>query len=262
MADFWIRVHANLAQKPVAFRAADALGVRHAAAVGHLVMFWGAVSQHTENGHVADYPDAQLEAWACWEGTRGRFAKFLREQHLDDEGRVREWDEYGGALHRSREKNRTRQERWRQANERRANGDVTVTETLASVRNNAITKRNETKREEAKQLTTSRSRKKPRDAGSVDNWVSTFGDWWNAHVGAVAHGQVGRTLKTIHAAHGLDKLMAGATVYADPVEGPRRKTFADFAATCATWIDLAQQPAFDADGNETARTKRIVRGVA
>lgn len=262
MAEPWIRVHANLANKPIAHRASVALGVRRATAIGHLVLFWGNVSQHAANGAVAHYDDALLESWAMWEGKRGVFAKFLREQHFDAEGRVREWDDYAGALEHRRAVNRQHQQSYRERQRQQREGlrgdDVSLTKPL---RNNP-TIRDDTRRDEVLTTTASRSRKKPRDAGHVDNWVATFGDWWNTHVGAVAHGQVGRTLKPIHATHGLDKLMAGAAVYADPVEGPRRKTFADFAATCAAWIDLAQQPAFDADGNETERTKRIVRGVA
>ncbi|RTL04107.1 MAG: hypothetical protein EKK62_17070 [Acidimicrobiia bacterium] len=259
MADFWIRVHANLAHKPVAFRAADALGVKHAAAIGHLVMFWGAASQHAKNGHVADYPDAQLESWACWEGRRGVFAKFLREHHLDEDGRVREWDEYGGSLERSRERNRARVARFREQ-KRESNGDVTITETVTEQARNPVKKRNETKRneEDQKQLLADDAKQPRRSASKpLENWTATFGDWWNEHVGAVPYGRVGRDLKPAYTLHGLEKLLAGAVVYNDPQEGPARKSFADFAANCAFWIGLAGMSMFDADGNDTLRCKRI-----
>lgn len=109
----WIRVHANIASRPVVDRAADALGVSAAAAIGHLVTFWGQVSQHAPNGAVSQFSDRQLEAWAGWTGKKGRFAEFIRSHHLDESGRVREWDEYHGPLERQRSKVRERVQRHR-----------------------------------------------------------------------------------------------------------------------------------------------------
>ena len=108
MSEPWIRVHANLHGKPIVWRAVDALHVSQHEAIGLLVQFWGGVSQHASNGHVADLPDAQLEAWAGWRGKRGRFAAFIRSTHLDADGRVNEWDEYAGALEHRRSKERDR----------------------------------------------------------------------------------------------------------------------------------------------------------
>ena len=50
---------------------------------------------------------------------------------------------------------------------------------------------------------------------------------------------------------------AGATVYNDPQEGPPRKHWLDFLGNCAFWVQLAEMPMVDANGNETARMKRI-----
>lgn len=113
MAEPWIRVHANLAAKPVVWRAVETLRIHRAEAVGLLVSFWGAVSQHAPNGTVRDYPDAQLEAWAGWERKRGRFAAFVRAHHLDSDGRVNEWDEYAGVLEEQRRQARDRKRRSR-----------------------------------------------------------------------------------------------------------------------------------------------------
>lgn len=108
MAEPWIRVHANLAAKPVVFRAIEALGVSQPEVVGLLVTFWGAVSQHAPNGAVAQFPDAQLEAWAGWTRKRGKFAAFIRAAHLDAQGRVNEWDDYAGVLEEQRRQSRLR----------------------------------------------------------------------------------------------------------------------------------------------------------
>lgn len=110
MAEPWIRVHANLAARPVIRRAVVALGVEKHKAMGLLVQFWGAVSQHTVNGDIRDVPDSDIEEWAGWKGKRGKFAVFVRSQHADAGGRVNEWDEYAGSLELRRAKDRLRQE--------------------------------------------------------------------------------------------------------------------------------------------------------
>lgn len=141
MGEPWIRVHANLHNKPVVFRAVEALGVSRAEAVGLLVSFWGAASQHAPNGSVGDYPDAQLEAWAGWERKRGKFAAFIRAQHLDADGRVNEWDEYAGVLEEQR-----RQSRDRKRKSRGSHSDNGVT-SRGSSQTSSPTIRDETKRE-------------------------------------------------------------------------------------------------------------------
>lgn len=143
MAEPWIRVHANLADRPVVFRAAKALGVTKAEAIGLLVSFWGRVSQHAPNGSVSQFEDAQLEDWAGWfaAGRRkaGAFAAFIRANHLDTEGRVNEWDDYAGALE---EQRRQARDRKRKSRGRHGDGhsDIGVT--------SSPTIRDDTKRDE------------------------------------------------------------------------------------------------------------------
>jgi hypothetical protein len=125
MAEPWIRVHANLVDKPVVDRAVHALGVTHHEAIGLLVQFWGAVSQYATEGLVGQRTDRQLEMWAGWSGRGkkpGRFAQFIRTQHLDGDGCVNEWDEYAGKLEsrRAAERERKRLERERKERERLA----------------------------------------------------------------------------------------------------------------------------------------------
>ncbi len=123
MAEPWIRVHANLAGKPIVWRACEALGVKPHEAMGLLIQFWGAVSQHVVHGKVSALPDAQIEAWAGWRGKRGRFAAFIREKHLDADGRVKEWDEYAGPLENRREYDRERKRKERERKSRKRPGD-------------------------------------------------------------------------------------------------------------------------------------------
>lgn len=106
MPEPWIRVHANLAQKRVVWRVCDVLKVSKHEAIGLLVSFWGGASQFASNGHVATIPDAQIEEWAGWRGSPGLFAAWVRAHHMDDEGRIREWEDYCGKLEELRERKR------------------------------------------------------------------------------------------------------------------------------------------------------------
>lgn len=108
MREPWIRVHARLRDKPVVIRLAAALKIDQHKAMGHLVDFWGGVSLHAKEGLVGDEEDAVLERWAGWTGKRGAFAAWIRENHLDEEGRVNAWMEYAGALEVRRAKERDR----------------------------------------------------------------------------------------------------------------------------------------------------------
>jgi hypothetical protein len=121
MGEPWIRVHANLAERPVIDRAVDALGVSYHEAMGLLVEFWGNVSQHAVGGLIADVSDRQVERWANWRGEPGCFAGFIRERHTDEHGRINEWDEYAGLLEHRRAVDR---ERKRATNEQRRSAGI------------------------------------------------------------------------------------------------------------------------------------------
>lgn len=113
MAEPWIRVHANLATKPVTLRAAGELRVSQNEAIGLLVRFWGQMSQHGANGSVSTLSDLEIETWSGWRGKRGVFASFLRAAHTDADGRVNEWDDFAGKLEDRRAKDRDRKRKSR-----------------------------------------------------------------------------------------------------------------------------------------------------
>lgn len=141
MGEPWIRVHANLAGRPVVWRAVEALGVTAHEAVGLLVQFWGSVAQHATNGRVAGLSDSQLEAWAGWTRKRGKFAAFIRASHLDADGCVNEWEEYAGKLEDRKEKDRNRKRTRRGSpQDVRGNSDG-IPQTVRAV--SAPTKRND-----------------------------------------------------------------------------------------------------------------------
>jgi len=108
MTEPWFRMHANILDKRVVWRLANATNIHPVRAAGHLAVFWGKVSQNVRGGDVSAIPDAQLEAWAAWDGKRGKFASWLRTEHTTG-GIVNEYDEYSGALDDRREKDRLRQ---------------------------------------------------------------------------------------------------------------------------------------------------------
>jgi hypothetical protein len=110
----WIRVHAQLVSRPVVARCAEALRIDTFKAIGHLVTFWGAAAEHSQRGHITTVPDVLLERWAGWTGKRGAFAAWVRAEHTDDQGRIREWEEYQGALDVRRERDRERKRRERE----------------------------------------------------------------------------------------------------------------------------------------------------
>ena len=147
MSEPWIRVHANLAGKPVIARAVSALGVSENEAIGLMVRFWGSVSQHAVNGYVRNATDRQIELWAGWPRKRGRFAAFIRSAHLDIDGRVNEWDEYAGKLEARRAQDRARKEEERARKSRGGHADSPQDVTLNSIparENETTTTRNET----------------------------------------------------------------------------------------------------------------------
>lgn len=103
----WYRMHANLGDTKVLWRAVTFLGTSPGTAAGHLALFWGKVSQHCPGGDISQLPDAQLESWAMWDGEPGMFARFIREQHCTD-GKVNDWEEFNGPLEERRRKERER----------------------------------------------------------------------------------------------------------------------------------------------------------
>jgi hypothetical protein len=110
---FWIRVNARLADdaevrafaKVILPRSSVRLGI--AAACGYLVTLWGRVIDEQEDGNLATRDDDVIEEWAKWDGKRGVFASAFRSAFTTD-GKIREWDDYQGALIERREKDRTR----------------------------------------------------------------------------------------------------------------------------------------------------------
>ena len=250
----WIRVHGALIDKPVVTRLAEAVKVSRLEAAGLLVTFWGAVSQHCANGQVAHYSDAQIEAWAHWTRRRGAFAKWLRDHHLDDDGRVREWDEYAGKLEVIRERDRQRKAAKCPA-ERDRNSSGKPSELLDV---STPARANETKRDETKDLKPSRSAKKPAETPETGGWPAALAAHWTEHIGDVDPGRVGKRLKRIVDKFGLPPVLAAVVAYSDEPMGTRPRTLEDFASNFQRWRKESEIPIVQ-DGVITPRGERITR---
>lgn len=108
-----IFVHANIADLKVTARCMTSCRVSVLVAVGLLTLLWGQAAQHATDGNLAAESDDQIELWARWHGKKGLFAKFIREHHLDPDGRPREWEEWAGklAVQRRKERDKKRHQR-------------------------------------------------------------------------------------------------------------------------------------------------------
>jgi hypothetical protein len=233
MAEPWIRVHASLIDKPVIARAVRVLTITEHAAVGLLVTFWGAASRHVVGGVAGPATDAQLEGWARWRGKRGKFAAFIRQYHLDTEGRVNEWDDYAGALEMRREKERVRLR----------NKRTTVARTVAQQTQDVATptrERNETIRELQPQQQKP-SRRKPRVGGDEPRvtWLSPTCAVWEAKFGvgsfATVAGQAAKVLQPLRGDASDPEIAERLKVYLDQTAS-QFVSLTRFAQTYAQWV--------------------------
>ncbi|HEU4641262.1 MAG TPA: hypothetical protein VFS44_02325 [Gemmatimonadaceae bacterium] len=114
----WIRVDASTARDPNVGRFAEALGVSVPTAVGHLVMLWGVMAEHTPDGIIESVGVKALEEWAGWRGKRGRFAQAFTELFVTH-GVVNGWADWQGKLIERMERDRARKRRGDSAETRR-----------------------------------------------------------------------------------------------------------------------------------------------
>lgn len=247
--DPWIRVHAQLAERPVVTRMAEALRIDPFKAIGHLVTFWGAVSAHATRGCVTDVPDALLERWAGWTGKRGAFAAWVRDQHVDEDGRISEWDTYQGKLETKRELERDRQ---RKSRERHADNtsDIRVTSrrrTANHTRDVGTPTRERDGTVRNKDQTQDQKRLPDADAPAPPvSWPAEAAELWTGKVGPVSPGKAGKLLKPLVDLHGWSTVKAGLADYltATPTARVRLDWFVEKGTY---WIELAKQPIVNPD---------------
>ena len=274
MAEPWIRVHARLIDKPIVARLCAACKVKPLVAVGLLATFWGSVSANASNGDVSQVADELLERWASWAGTKGLFAGWIRAQHTDAAGRIREWDAYQGALETRRERERERLQRWRNA-QRPPNGthDETRTDDVANAVRNAYETRTDDvsyalrthPRARTGRYGTERNYKEQQLSGPAiavpagTAWLDPLLAVWQTRVGPVKPKRAAAALGPVQTLYGPDDTLAGLTAYLDEPRHPDKPVRLEFfAADAARWIEEAKAPLVR-DGVVTARGERVSR---
>jgi hypothetical protein len=187
----WIRVDACTPRDPKVAELADRLGVSVPLAVGHLVMLWGVMAEHTPDGLVGSVGVRPLEQWAGWTGKRGRFYDAFCELFVTD-GVVNGWAGRQGALIARMEKDRLR----------KIQGNSTEAR-----RNSTPTERNGT---EPTTTATTSAAKKPRAARVNPSWLDACAREWEAKFGAgtFPFGEAGAHLKALHKAGHLPAELA------------------------------------------------------
>lgn len=108
--NLWIRVDACASRDPKVAQLAQRLGVSIPTALGHLVMLWGVMAEHTPDGVLEGVGVNALEQWSGWSGKRGKFDAAFREIFVSD-GKVGGWEKRQGALVRHMERDRERKHR-------------------------------------------------------------------------------------------------------------------------------------------------------
>lgn len=104
----WIRLDAGTPRDPKITELARSLNVRRAEAFGLAASVWCVMAEHAVDGSLADIADEDLEAWAYWQGKRGKFATAFRATFVDPDGTVGGWSERQGALLERMERDRKR----------------------------------------------------------------------------------------------------------------------------------------------------------
>ena len=122
----WIESHQQLGRHPKTLRAAKRLGVSRVLVVGHLQYLWWWCLDYAPDGDLSGFDDDEIAQAAEWDGDADAFVGALVDAgFLDQDGdrlAIHDNGDYNGKLRDQREKNRERQQRYRDTKR-----DVTVT---------------------------------------------------------------------------------------------------------------------------------------
>ena len=96
MTEYWVQVETGLPTSKLIDKARDQLGLDTDQAIGKFVRLWLAVMTLGNGGSLADRSNGWIEEAVGWRGSAGVFAEFVRREHVDETGRIRDWlDKYG-----------------------------------------------------------------------------------------------------------------------------------------------------------------------
>lgn len=131
----WIKVQTSLREHRKISRLARALGIGHAAAIGHLVHLWLYAADQSPDGDLSDFDDAEIAYAAAWEGETSKIVGALRTCGLldvtEDRKALHDWHEYAASW---KTATRMRAYRDRVRNERERNASVAGSTTVTPIR--------------------------------------------------------------------------------------------------------------------------------
>jgi len=122
----WIEAHQGLSQHPKTKRLARMLNISIREAVGSLFMFWWWAMEYAEDGDLSKYDSSDIADAVQWDGNAEEFLNALINcgpgesygfiEKTEDGMFIHDWEDFGGRYFEKREKNRQRQQRFREKN--------------------------------------------------------------------------------------------------------------------------------------------------
>jgi len=112
----WIELHQTLPRHPKLLRLASLLKIRPPEALGNLVTLWLWCLDYASDGDLSKFGDEEVAiAAGYWAVDTACFREALQKCGLlDADGKVHDWENYGGRLIAIRDKNAKRNREWRE----------------------------------------------------------------------------------------------------------------------------------------------------
>jgi hypothetical protein len=246
----WIRLDAGAPRDPKITELARALGVRRSEAFGLAASVWCVMAEHAVDGSLSTIADEDLEAWAYWQGKRGKFAAAFRATFVSDDGTVGGWSERQGKLLDRMERDRQRHRKPDGGSAEPPRKDDGVS---AEIPRNVLGVSTSTVRNGTVRTTKASS---GADA-PAPNWVDSARQILLA-VGTFTHGRIGKALAPAVKEYGWPETESGLRDYIAAPKNGRSKTPEYFAQESGTWVVGARGPLVDEAGVPTARMDRLM----
>lgn len=111
----FVQVESGIVQSKLVDRCREVCGVSTNEAIGLLVRLWIGALRLRTRGYIGERSNAWIEEEAGWRGQAGVFGQFIRDNHLDAHGVIRDWLSKYGKLDLDRDKRADVKRRQRQS---------------------------------------------------------------------------------------------------------------------------------------------------